>query len=119
MRRSDVYKTPRPHEVELPRTGDLAEIRRSCCKPESGLLVQVVGDPHYCYCQCADCGAEWSGHFVEVTTDYPQWFMTPGPWFYPLDWLRRIDPRDSVEFARVRNYRPLDATPEQIAAANP
>lgn len=121
LTRADVYKTPREHEVELPRTNDLAEITRSCCKAESGLIVQVVGEPHKCFAQCADCGAEWVAHFVEVTTsaDYGLgWFKTPGPWFMPIDWLRRIDPRDPVQYARVLHYMPNWPTEQQMLEAN-
>src|SRR5258708_25525265 len=56
LTRSEIYKTPRPHEEELCRPGDLAEVRRSHCTPESGLLVQVMGEPHFCFCMCAECG---------------------------------------------------------------
>ncbi|HEY1723974.1 MAG TPA: hypothetical protein VGF89_01020 [Steroidobacteraceae bacterium] len=119
MLRSNVYKTPRPHEIELPRKDDLAEIRRSHCVAESGLLLQVVGDPHLCYCQCADCGQEVTEYFVEVYSPCAQWwFKTPGPWFYPIDWLKRVDPRDPVQYERVRNYMPLWPTEQQIALAN-
>ena len=44
--RSEIYRTPHAHEWERPRTGDLAEIKRDHCQSESGLLVQVMGDPH-------------------------------------------------------------------------
>jgi hypothetical protein len=116
--REEIYKAPRAHEVELPRTGDLAEIRRSHCTAESGLLVQVVGEPHLCFCQCADCGQEVTEYFVEIFTNHAEWLKTPGPWFYPLAWLKRIDPRDPVRYERVRHYRPLEPTDEQIRAAN-
>ena len=68
MDRSEVYKTPCPHEVGVPRTGDLAEVRRGHCRAnsEAGLLCQVVGEPHWCYCLCADCGQEVTDWFVEV-----------------------------------------------------
>ena len=118
MLRSEIYKKPRPHQVEQPRRGDLAEVRRSHCKPESGLLVQVVGDPHRCFAQCCYCGQPVTGYFVEVFTPHPEWMPTPGPWFMPLSWLKRIDPRDPVEYERVRRYRPIDATVEQERAAN-
>lgn len=120
MLRESVYKTPRPHEVDLPRPGDLAEVRRGHCKAnaESGLLVQVMGKPHRCFCQCADCGQEVTEYFVEVHADMPQWLGTPGPWFYPIKWLKRIDPRDPVEYARIRNYQALRPTAEQLVIAN-
>jgi len=121
LTRAEIYKTPRPHEVELPRTWDLAEIKHGHCRAnaEAGLLVQVVGEPHLCFAQCADCGSELEEYFVEVHSSDPHWHKTPGPWFYPLRWLKRIDATDPVQYARVRHYRPLEATVQQIIAANP
>lgn len=123
MLHSEIYKSPRPHEVELPRPGDIAEIQKGHCRAnsEAGLLVQIVGEPHYCFCMCADCATEITERFVEVhvdAKDYAHWWKTPGPWFYPIRWLKRIDPADPVEYLRVRNYRPLEATPEQLIIAN-
>jgi hypothetical protein len=120
MRRSEVYKTPRPHEVELPRRGDLAEVKRGHCRAnaEAGLLCQVVGDPHLCETNCADCGVKVVDFFVEVHSDDPHWQKTPGPWFMPIGWLKRIDPRDPVQYARVKNYRPVLATAAQLIEAN-
>lgn len=121
LAREEIYKAPRPHEVELPRTWDLAEIKRGHCRAnsEAGMLVQVVGEPHLCYCNCADCGQEVTEYFVEVHSSDAHWHKTPGPWFYPIRWLNRIDPRDPVQYARIRNYQPLEPTPEQLIAANP
>lgn len=102
----------------MPRTGDLAEITRTHCTQQSGLLVQVVGEPHRCYCVCAECGIATTEYFVEVWTPEPSWFKTPGPWFMPLAWLKRIDPRDPVRFDRARHYRPITPTEAQLAAAN-
>jgi hypothetical protein len=123
MQRSEVYKTPRLHEIELPRPGDLAEITRGHCRAnsEAGLLVQIVGLPHRCFAQCADCGTDVVDYFVEVFVnqiDYAHWFKTPGPWFYPISWLKRIDPADPVQYDRVKHYRYVTPTAEQIAAAN-
>ena|SRR5579863_2586259 len=120
MRRLDVYKVPRPHEVDLPRTWDLAEVRRGHCRAnaEAGLVCQVVGEPHFCYCNCADCGQAVTEYFVEVHSSDPHWQKTPGPWFMPIRWLKRIDPSDPFQYERVRNYRPLEPTEAQIAAAN-
>lgn len=120
MLRSDVYKAPRPHEVEIPRVGDLAEVRRGHCKAnaEAGLLVQVMGNPHLCFCQCADCGQEVTEYFVEIHSDHAEFQKTPGPWFYPITWLKRIDPSDPVQYARIKNYAPLRPTEEQLIAAN-
>ena len=120
MQRSEIYKTPRPHEVDLPRPGDLAEIKRGHCRAnaEAGMLVQVMGEPHLAFAQCAECGSEVQEHLVEVHSDEPRWQRTPGPWFMPITWLKRIDPRDPVQYARIRNYKPLAATEEQLKAAN-
>lgn len=120
MRREDVYKTPRPHEVDLPRAGDIAEILRGHCRAnaEAGMLVQVMGKPHLAFAQCADCASEIKEFLVEVHCDDPHWQKTPGPWFYPIGWLKRIDPRDLVGYERIRNYQALRPTPEQLIAAN-
>jgi hypothetical protein len=121
MQRSEIYKAPHGHETDVPRPGDLAEIRRGHCRAnaEAGLLVQVMGAPHLCFAQCADCGSEILEYQVEVHSDDPHWQKTPGPWFYPIRWLRRLDPRDPVDYARVLKYRPLFATTEQLKVANP
>lgn len=122
MLRAEVYKEPRPHEIDLCRPGDLAEIVRSHCKPETALLVQVVGEPHWCFNFCRDCGQEVTGWFVEITVAkslYPAWHDMPGPWFMPIKWLKRVDPRDPVHYERVTHYRPLMPTPEQEKSWNP
>ena len=123
IERGEVYKTPRPHEENLPRPGDFAEIRRGHCRAnaEAGLIVEVMGEPHLCFCQCADCGSELDEHHVEIYSDDPHFQKTPGPWFYPIRWLRRIDPRDQVNarLPRNRHYAPLLPTDEQLVAANP
>lgn len=121
LARSEIYKTPRPHEVELPRTWDLAEIKRGHCRAnaEAGLLVQVVGEPHLCFAQCADCASELEEYFVEVHSKDPHWRKTPGPWFYPIRWLKRIDHTDPTNYERIRDYRPLAPTDEQLVIANP
>lgn len=117
--RSEIYKTPRAHEVMLVRPGDLAEVRRSHCKPESGLQVRVHGEPHRCQCFCADCGQEVTEYFVEVWADDAEWwFETPGPWFIPIAWLRRISPEDTAWHAPIQGYRPLEPTEGQLIAAN-
>lgn len=123
MLHSAVYKIPRPHEVDLPRPWDLAEIKRGHCRAnaEAGLLVQVVGEPHRSFQQCADCGVGTTEYFVEVVVnqkDFSHWYKTPGPWFYPITWLKRIDPRDPVNYDRIKDYKPLFATNEQLIVAN-
>ncbi len=118
---SEIYKIPRPHEVDVPRTWDVAEIKRGHCRAneDAGRLVQVVGEPHLCFCMCAYCGTDVTEYFVEVHCSDPQWMKVPGPWFMPLRWLKRLDPRDPVNYQRIRDYRPLAPTPEQILEANP
>lgn len=120
MLRDEIYKAPRPHEVELPRAGDLAEIRRGHCRAnsEAGLLVQVMGEPHRAFAQCADCGSELTEYLVEVHCDDLHWQKTPGPWFYPIGWLKRLDPRDPVAYARIRSYQALRPTEAQLLEAN-
>jgi hypothetical protein len=120
MQVSEVYKKPRQHEVELPRLHDLAEVRRGHCNAneDAGLLVQVMGDPHLCETNCAYCGQKVVEYFVEVHTSEPKWQLTPGPWFMPIRWLKRLDPRDPVQYARMRGYTPLRPTEQQLAAAN-
>jgi hypothetical protein len=117
--RSEVYKTPKAHEVTLVRPGDLAEVKRSHCVPESGLQVRVHGEPHWCTTYCADCGIEVTDWFVEVwADDATWWFETPGPWFIPVTWLRRIPPTDSAWHAPIQGYAPLEATEAQLRAWN-
>lgn len=120
MKHSDVYKTPRAHEVGLPRPGDIAELRRSHCgaNADAGLLVQVQGKPHLCSANCFRCGVKTVEYMVEVTSDHPEWQNTPQPWLVPISWLKRLDPRDPVDFVKIRNYRPRLATVEQLAIAN-
>lgn len=123
IERGDVYKVPRPHEENLPRPGDFAEITRGHCRAgsEVGLIVEVMGEPHLCFSMCADCATHLDEYHVEVYSDDPHWQLTPGPWFYPIRWLKRIDPRDSinVKLPRVRHYRPLEPSDAQLVAANP
>jgi hypothetical protein len=111
--RREVYRKPRPHEVGQPRRGDLAEIIKSHCVQQTGLILEVVHDPHLCVSRCADCGLRIEEWMVEVWTREPSWHKTPGPWFYPLAWLKRIDPRDPFQFERVKRYEQLAATPKQ------
>jgi hypothetical protein len=118
LARGEIYKTPRPHEVTLCRPGDLAELTRSHCKQETGLLVQIVGEPHLCYCLCAYCQQPVTDWFVEIFTTHPDWQKIPGPWFAMVKWLKRIDPTDPVFYQRVRNYAPIEPTPEQIIQYN-
>lgn len=116
--REDIYRVPRAHEVEVPRTGDLAEVFRDHCQFETGLLVQVVGDPHLCVAYCHKCGQRIVERLVEIYTEYDGFHGTPGPWFYPVDWLKRIDPRDPVHYPRILRYVPRFATKQELAAAN-
>lgn len=111
----DLYKTPRAHEVNAPRTGDLAEIRRSHCVPERGLLVEVKSDPIIAWSQCSHCGQGILEPMVEVHTLEPDWQGIHGPWLMPIAWLRRIDPRDPVQYDRVVNYEANMLSDEAIA----
>lgn len=116
--RSEIYRIPVAHEVEIPRRGDLAEIKRSHCVQQTGLVVEVVGDPHLCTAYCADCGLKFDERMAEIWTREPSWHTSPGPWFYPIAWLRRIDPRDPFQFERVQRYQQLVATPRQWIESN-
>ncbi len=116
--RGEIYRLPRAHEIERPRHGDLAEIKRDHCQPETGLVVQVVGDPHLAVARCHKCGQRIEEYLVEIFCNNPAWMKTPGPWFYPVDWLKRIDPRDPLQYERVRQYRQVLATAEQWIEAS-
>lgn len=104
--RREIFRTPHAHEVDRPRNGDLAELARDHCQSESGLLVQVMGDPHLMVARCHKCGQRIEEMMVEIHADHGAWMGTPGPWFYPVNWLKRIDPTDPVEYARTRQYSP-------------
>jgi hypothetical protein len=104
--RAELYRTPNAHEWDRPRTGDLAEIKRDHCQSESGLLVQVMGEPHLMVARCHKCGQKTEEWMVEIHAQHGPWMKTPGPWFHPVRWLKRIDPTDPVEYARVRSYEP-------------
>ena len=118
MEQVEVYRRPNPHQIEVPRKGDLAEVARSHCLQQTGLIVEVVHEPHLCTSRCGDCGLEFTEWMVEVWTWEPQWHKTPGPWFYPIKWLRRIDPRDPFKWERVKRYQQLAASPQQWIDAN-
>jgi len=107
--RREHYRRPFAHETDRPRTGDIAELKRDHCQSETGLLVQVMGDPHLMSGRCHKCGERIDEWMVEIFTQHPAWFGTPGPWFYPVSWLKRIDPRDPVYFERIRQYIPNPA----------
>lgn len=116
--REEIYRVPRAHEVTVPRSGDLAELVRDHCQSDTGLLVQVVGDPHLAVAYCHKCGQRILERLVEVYTEHEAWRATPGPWFVPIDWLRRIDPRDPVNYPRILRYVPRFATAQELRAAN-
>lgn len=116
--RDEIYRAPRAHEVTVPRTGDIAELVRDHCQKDTGLLVQVVGDPHRAVAYCHKCGQRVDEFFVEVYSEYEGWRGTPGPWFVPIAWLKRIDPRDPVNHPRILRYVPRFATAEELRAAN-
>jgi hypothetical protein len=91
MHRHAIYKDPRPHEVTVPRRGDVAEIIRNHCRAESGMLVAVINDPHLAMATCGFCGQEIREYMVEVEVNHPDWNAVPRPHFYPLSWLRRVE----------------------------
>ena len=78
---------------DCPRYGDFAEITRSHCVPETGMLVKVIDYPHWCKQTCGHCWLpvfEWMVR-VEPITDWMKWeVIAPGnPFFYPINWLKR------------------------------
>lgn len=75
-------------DADVPRRGDLAAIVRDHHRTETGMLVEVVNDPHECEQYCAECGQKVVGMFVEVKSS--TFASVPGPHFYPIDWLRRV-----------------------------
>lgn len=84
---SEVYKR-RLLPADCPRRGDIAEVIRDHHNDETGLLVHVVNDPHYCMQHCANCGTAVSDYFVEVECD--RWPKSAGPFYFPISWLKRI-----------------------------
>jgi hypothetical protein len=74
-------------DQDCPRRGDLAEIVRDHHNNERGMVVQVVNDPHWSEQYCADCGQKVVEWFVEVRAAF--FASTPGPYFYPIRWLKR------------------------------
>jgi hypothetical protein len=75
-------------DADIPRRGDLAEIVRDHHRTETGMLVEVVNDPHKCEQYCAECGQKVVDYFVEVRSH--AFAAIPGPHFYPIKWLRRV-----------------------------
>jgi hypothetical protein len=86
----EIYKR-RLLDESTPRRGDMAEIVRDHHRSETGLLVEVVNDPHHCENYCAECGQLVVGYFVEVVCNHPRFTAVPGPHFYPIEWLRRVN----------------------------
>lgn len=90
----EIYKENLLDE-ECPRLGDFAEIRRSHCTSESGMLVRVIDYPHWCLLLCGDCGQHMTEYQVRVeplSEDIRlKWeaIAPGGPWLYPLAWLKR------------------------------
>ena len=83
-----------PHEVA--RRGDLAVVTDDCCTQYTGLEVKVVGDPHFTMNLCPSCGSKLLENFVEVEPqqrEKPLFKEYAGPFFMPVSWLRRIDPK--------------------------
>jgi hypothetical protein len=117
---ADIYRKPRPHEVELPRAGDHAEIRRDHCQPETGLVVRVFGDPHLCVARCHKCGQRIEEWMVEVFARHEPWqrLAPGGPYFYPIAWLKRIDPADPASIERIHRFEMAMASKEQWLAAS-
>lgn len=113
-----IYRNPAQHELDVPRRGDLAEVLRSHCIQESGRLIQVMSHPLAGVGRCAHCGSEMDEFFVEVHCSDSEWQGTPGPWFMPVQWLKRLDPMDPVQYARLRKYRYVVADEQQLRAAN-
>ena len=64
---------------------------------------------------CSSDLQEVTDLFVEVHSSDPHWLETPGPWFMPLRWLKRIDPTDPVQYERVHHYQPLLPADERAA----
>lgn len=92
----EIYKR-RLLAQETPRRGDLACVVRDHHRNETGMLVKVVNDPHECEARCHECGQMVYGFFVEVVPSEPilmpgSALVCPGPYFMPLDWLRRANP---------------------------
>lgn len=91
----EIYKTA-GLPSDCPRRGDFAEVIRSHCVPETGMLVRVVDYPHWTLSICADCGIQTALWIVQVEpiTDWMKWEAKApgGPFYYPIEWLKRWDP---------------------------
>lgn len=90
MRRVDEIYKRTLLDPAVPRRGDFAAIVRDHHRTETGLVVQVLNDPHLAESYCAECGQKVTEYFVEVHS--PLWATVPGPHFYPISWLRRVQP---------------------------
>lgn len=77
-------------DPDVPRRGDAAEIARDHHRTETGMRVVVVNDPHRCEQYCAECGQKVVDYFVEVESAELSKSGVPGPYFYPVKWLKRI-----------------------------
>jgi hypothetical protein len=87
----EIYKD-RLIPEDCPRWGDLGEIRHHCCRPETGMIVRVVNNPHWCVTFCADCQQKLKDWIVQVEPvfDHLSWAVrNPPPYFYPITWLKR------------------------------
>jgi hypothetical protein len=89
---SEIYKRTQL-AADVPRKGDIAAIFRDHHRNETGLEVKVVNDPHLCEQYCHECGQKVVEYFVEVES--PEFLATgtPGPYFYPIGWLKRVHGR--------------------------
>ena len=94
----EIYKTA-GLALDCPRKGDFAEVVKDHCLQETGMLVRVVDYPHWCLSICADCGLQVKEWIVQVEplTDWLKWHVKApgGPFFYPINWLKRWDPNVS------------------------
>lgn len=76
-------------DADVPRKDDIAEIVRDHHKSETGMLVEVINDPHRMRMMCAECGQWIVDYFVEVRSTQGIFARVPGPHFMPITWLRR------------------------------
>lgn len=101
----EIYKE-RGLPEDCPRYGDYAEIVKSHCVAETGLLVHVTEYVHWCILTCADCGTHMRELQVKIEPLDPdtraRWeIQAPGgPWLYPIAWLKRWRPDQVRAHAR-------------------
>lgn len=88
--RREVYKDPRPHE-QVPTIGDFAEIIRDHHNDLTGMVVEVVNEPHKAEVFCSNCGQALVDWLVEIRHNDARYPAANGPYYYPIHWLKKFN----------------------------